>query len=356
MMSEFFEKTFYGNTIAEWLVSLLIMAGTFILAKALYWVFGNVVKKITRKTKTKLDDLIIDKIEEPIVLALVLGGIWYALTYLNLSDGFLAFSKKAFYIAIVFDISWMVVRLLDAFLSEYLTPLVEKTEGDLDDQLLPVIRKTLKIGVWSIAVVVGLNNAGYDVGALIAGLGLGGLAFAMAAKDSVANLFGGVTVFIDKPFKIGDRIVIDGYDGVVTDIGLRSSKLKTLAGRMVTIPNKNFTDKYIENITSEPSRKIALNLGLTYDTSPKDILKAIDILKIIDKENKYTDTDCVALFESFGDFSLNITYIYYIRTGEDIWAAMHHVNYEILSRFNEAGLEFAFPTQTILTQSAEEGN
>jgi MscS family membrane protein len=349
-MSEFFEKTFYGNTVAEWSVSLLIIAGTFVLSKALYWLFGNIIKRITKKTKSKLDDLLVDKIEEPVILALVLGGIWYALLYLNLSEGILNFIDKAFYVAFTFDVSWLVVRLVDSLLVEYLTPLVKKTNGNLDDQLLPIVRKSLKGTIWAIAIVVGLNNAGYDVGALLAGLGLGGLAFAMAAKDSVANLFGGITVFMDKPFKIGDRIVIDGYDGTIVDMGMRSTKLKTLAGRLVTIPNKNFTEKYIENISSEPSRKIAMSLGLTYDTQPKAILKAVEILKDIDKQNKYTDDECVAIFESFGDFSLNITYIYYITKGEDIWAAIHHTNHEILSRFNDAGLEFAFPTQTLFTQ------
>ncbi len=349
-MSEFFEKTFYGNTIWEWMISLLIIAGAFIGAKILYWIFGVIVKKITGKTKSKLDDLIVDKIEEPIVLAFVLGGFWLGLSYLNLSEGFAGFMKKAFYVAITFDVSWMVVRLVDALIVQYLTPLVKKTDADLDDQLLPIIRKTLKAVIWIVAIVIGLNNAGYDVGALLAGLGLGGLAFAMAAKDSVANLFGGISVFIDKPFKIKDRIQIEGYDGTITDIGLRSTKLKTLAGRIVTIPNHKFTDSYIENVTSEPSRKMSLTLGLTYDMTPENIQKGIDILKEIDKNNKYTKDECIALFESFGDFSLNISYMYYIKSGEDIWAAINYTNFEILTKFNEAGLEFAFPTQTIITQ------
>ena len=349
-MSEFFEKTFYGNTVWEWMISLLIIAGAFIGAKILYWLFSNIVKKITGKTKSQLDDLIVDKIEEPIVLAFVLGGFWLGLSYLNLSEGFANFMEKAFYVAITFDVSWMVVRLVDALIVQYLTPLVKKTDADLDDQLLPIIRKTLKAVIWIVAIVIGLNNAGYDVGTLLAGLGLGGLAFAMAAKDSVANLFGGISVFMDKPFKIKDRIQIEGYDGTITDIGLRSTKLKTLAGRIVTIPNHKFTDSYIENVTSEPSRKMSLTLGLTYDMTPENIQKGIDILKEIDKNNKYTKDECIALFESFGDFSLNISYMYYIKSGEDIWAAINYTNFEILTKFNEAGLEFAFPTQTIITQ------
>ena len=349
-MSDFLSKTFYGNTIAEWLVSLLIIVGSFILAKALYWVSSNVVKKLAKKTKTQLDDIIVDKVEEPIVMAVVLGGFWFGIHYLHLTEGFSSFIDKAFYVAITFDVSWLIVRLIDALLVEYFSPLVKKTEGNLDDQLLPIIRKSLKAVIWTVAIVVGLNNAGYDVGALIAGLGLGGFAFAMAAKDSVANLFGGVTVFMDKPFKIGDRIQIDGYDGSIVDMGLRSTKLKTLAGRIVTIPNKNFTEKYIENVSSEPNRKISLTLGLTYDMSNEDIQKGIDILKDIDKKSKYTKDECVAIFESFGDFSLNITFIYYIKKGEDIWAAINDTNFEILKRFNEAKLDFAFPTQTIISE------
>ena len=350
-MSEFFEKTFYGNTVAEWSIALLIIVGTFVLAKAIYWLSGNIIKKATKKTKSKLDDLITDKIEEPVILALVLGGIWYAISYLNVSEGFAGFADKAFYVAFTFDVSWLVVRLVDSVLVEYLSPLVKKTKGNLDDQLLPIIRKSLKATIWAVAVIVGLNNAGYDVGALLAGLGLGGLAFAMAAKDSVANLFGGITVFMDKPFKIGDRIVIDGYDGNIVDMGLRSTKLKTLAGRLVTIPNKNFTEKYIENISSEPSRKMSITIGLTYDMSTEDVNKGIELLKEINKKCEYTLDDCVVYFASFGDFSMNLSFTYFIKSKPDFWfLAPNEINLQILQKFNDAGLEFAFPTQTILTQ------
>jgi len=351
-MTDFLEKTFYQNTIAEWIVALLIIAGSFIIAKALYWVSSNILKKLAKKTKTQLDDIIIDKIEEPVIMAVVLGGFWFGLHYLTLSEGFANFIDKAFYVAIIFDVSWLIVRLVDSLLVEYLSPLVKKIEGDLDDQILPIIRKSFKAIIWTVAIIVGLNNAGYDVGALIAGLGLGGLAFAMAAKDSVANLFGGVTVFIDKPFKMGDRIQIDGYDGNIVDMGLRSTKLKTLNGRIVTIPNKNFTEKYIENVSSEPNRKMSLLIGLTYDMGTKEIQKGIDILKEIDKNNKYTNQECIAIFDSFGDFSLNITYIYYIARGQDIWAAINDTNFAILNKFNEAKLDFAFPTQTIINENA----
>ncbi len=350
-MQEIFEKTFYGNTVAEWGVAILIIIGSFVLSKIVYWLFSNIVKRVTAKTKSKLDDIIVDMIEEPIVMAIVLGGFWYGVSYLNMSENADAFFSKVFYVALTFDVSWLVVRLVDAVIVEYLTPLVEKTDGNLDDQLLPIIRKSVKTGIWIVAIVVGLNNAGYDVGALIAGLGIGGLALAMAAKDSVANLFGGLTVFMDKPFKLGDRIKIGGFDGTIIEIGMRTSRLKTLDNRIVTIPNKNFTDSFIENVSSEPNRKFNLMLGLTYDTKPEEIEHALEILKDIAKENKSLEEDgVVAIFDSFGDFSLNVRFIFYSKKGEDNWQVGNDVNFEILKRFNAAGLDFAFPTQTIITE------
>jgi MscS family membrane protein len=189
--------------------------------------------------------------------------------------------------------------LFDALVKEYLAPRVSGTDSDLDDQLLPIARKGVKVTVWAIAIVVGLNNAGYDVGALIAGLGLGGLAFAMAAKDSVANLFGGFTVFTDKPFTIHDRIVVNGFDGTVEEIGIRSTRLKTLAGRIVTIPNAVFANEAIENISSEPGRKITVDLGLTYDTTAEQLENAMKIIKEIALANEDIENDNIVFYLSF---------------------------------------------------------
>ena len=184
------------------------------------------------------------------------------------------------------------------------------------DQFGPILRKGLRSGIWIFGLIMALNNAGYDVGALIAGVGIGGLALAMAAKDFVSNMFGGITVFVDQPFKVGDRIQISGYDGTIEEIGLRSTRLRTLAGRIVIIPNFKFTDTFLENVTNEPSRKASLTLGLTYDTSPEQVEEAIGILKAIIAERAETlEHDPTIWFDSFGDFSLNVKLVYYIKKG-----------------------------------------
>jgi MscS family membrane protein len=229
-------------------------------------------------------------------------------------------------------------------------PLAEKTENQLDDQILPIIQKSLKIVIWIIAIVVGLNNAGYNVGTLLAGLGIGGLAFAMAAKDSVSNLFGGITVLMDKPFKVGDRIIVGGFDGNVVEIGMRSTRLKTLAGRIVTIPNKIFTDSNIENVTSEPSRRIVLKLSLVYGTTPEKMEEAVLILENINLKSENTEQVTSISFDSFSSYSLDITFIYFIIKEKDVYKTQTEINTKILKEFEQNGLEFAFPTQIIYSK------
>jgi len=349
-MKEFFDKAFYGNTIGEWALAFIVFIASILLSKLVYYIISKVIKQFTKRTKSKLDDIVIDKLEEPVVFAIIITGIWYGLSFLTLPEDFEVVKGQAFYFVITFNIAWLIVRLLNAFIDEYLVPLVEKTETDLDDQLLPIARKTISISIWVLAVVVGLNNAGYDVTALIAGLGIGSFAFALAAKESISHVFGGFVLFTDKPFTINDRIIAKGYDGIVKEVGVRSTRIQTLDGRMVTLPNGSIANDSIINVSMETARKITLDLGLTYDTTPENMQKAMDILQNISKVNESVDENrTVTAFTAFGDFSLNIRYIYYIKKGSNIFGIMTEINMEILKQFNNNKLEFAFPTQTLHT-------
>ncbi len=351
-MSELLEQTYFNNTLQTWAVSFGIIILSMLLGKVVYWIFSKIVRGFTSRTETKLDDIIVDMIEEPMVFFLISAGIWFGLKQLTLPEALNSAINNSFQVLLALLVGWLVSRLFDAICEEYLAPWAEKSENDLDDQLLPILRKSVKTAIWAFAVIIGLNNAGYDVGALIAGLGIGGLALAMAAKDTVSNIFGGVTVFTDQPFKINDRIKIAGFDGTVVEIGVRSTRLETLEGRIVTIPNSKFADAPVENISREPSRKIVLNLGLTYDTAPEKMQQAMDMLQQINEANPNTEDKQIISFNGFGDFAMNIMFIYYISKGADIANTQTEINMEILRQFNVNGLEFAFPTQTIYTIGA----
>lgn len=324
-----------------------IILAVVILGKILYRICSTFIRALTAKTKTRLDDIIIDMVEEPIVAALVIAGFWYAIKGLNMSEAAAANVGHVMQFTIIMMFAWLLSRLLDALIEEYIVPLTESSASDMDDQLLPILRKGTRIIIWSMAVIIGLNNAGYDVTALIAGLGIGGLAFAMAAKDTVANIFGGFTIFTDKPFVINDRVQIDGYDGTVVEIGVRSTRLKTLNGRIVTIPNSKFADSPVENVSVEPSRKVVLQLGLTYDTTPENMQKALTLLEGIASSSEDLTGDPIIFFSGFGDFSMNITFIYYIAKDSSIAGTQNSINLAVLKQFNAAELEFAFPTQTL---------
>lgn len=346
-MNDFLNQTFYGNTLEQWAISFGILAGAIITAKILYWAIGKYVKKLTAKTKTNLDDILVDKLEEPVVYGIAILGFYWGFQRLTFGEDVDLFFSHVFTVLFTLNVTWLLARVVDSLIEEYLVPVIEKSESDLDDQLLPLVRKLIKVIIWTLGIIVGLNNAGFDVAALIAGLGIGGLALALAAQDTVKNIFGGIMIFADKPFRLGDRIMINGYDGIIEEIGIRSTRLRTLEGRLVTIPNAQFSDNAVENITKEPSRKITVNLGLTYDTTPANMQLAIDKLKSIAANQDGLEENVLVSFNTWGDFSMGILFVYYIKPGSDILQIQTNINLEILKQFNEAGLEFAFPTQTI---------
>ena len=342
------DAALWGNPLAEWLQALGYFLGSLVMARVVYTLFKRVLKRWATRTSTKWDDLVVDQIEEPIAMGIVILGFWLGYDHLLFGEGVDGFMEHVFQVLIAVDVTWMVARLLDSVVSTVLLHLDERSDSSMVSQFGPILQKTLRSLVWTLGIISGLTNAGYDVGALLAGVGIGGLALAMAAKDFVANIFGGITIFVDKPFTLGDRVKVNGIDGVVKEIGIRSTRIQTLENRLVTIPNHQFTDQLVENVTAEPSRKVKVVLGLTYDTTPERIDEALALLTDIVATNPKTEDEYTIWFSGFGDFSLNLTAIYYIRKGEH-WAHVPgEVNLAILNRFNEVGLDFAFPTQTLL--------
>jgi MscS family membrane protein len=349
----FLDEDVLGNTIQDWGIALGIILGSFVATKIIYWIIANVVKNLTKKTKTNLDDVLIETLEKPIIYSILIWGYWIAIHYLDLSESpsILSFLQGVANVSIILTLTSIVSRVFDALVTEIVQPYVEKTDGGADNYMLPIIRKVTKSIIWAFGVIVGLDNIGFDITAMIAGLGIGGLALALAAQDSVKNIFAGVMIFLDKPFKMKDRIQIEGFDGIVEEVGLRSTRVRTLDGRIVTIPNSTFTDNSVVNVTSQPALKITLNLGLTYDTSEVDMQKGVDILReIVASNSDILEPDCAVGFKDFGDFSLGILFLYYIKPDAHWLDSQNTISKDVLKRFNEAGLDFAFPTQTLLNK------
>ena len=345
---EVLHQEFYGNSILNWAIAVGILILSFVVVKMLYWIFSNVIRRLTSKTKTNLDDVLIDKLEKPLTYLVLILGYWISIHYLMFKEEVELVLENVAYFLLVIDVTAILSRIVDALITEIIMPISEKSDSSFDNQLIPVIQKGVRSIIWILGIIIGLDNIGFDITAMIAGLGIGGLALALAAQDSVKNIFAGIMIFLDKPFRIKDRIQVDGFDGIVEEVGLRSTRLRTLEGRIVTIPNSRFTDNSVTNVTSQPTLKVKLNLGLIYDTDEVQMQKAIDILEDIVKNQEAITDDYAAGFNGFGDFSLNILFIYYVKPDSHWLDTQTLVNKEILRRFNKEGLEFAFPTQTIL--------
>ncbi|MBC8753036.1 mechanosensitive ion channel family protein [Kordia sp. YSTF-M3] len=347
-MTDFLSRHYFMNTPSQWLTAFAYIVGGIIIAKIVYFIFKRISKKFTNVTKTKLDEVLIETLEKPVIFAIAILGFYLGMNKLNMTSAIESLILNIDKVLVVICITWFFVRFVNAIVEEYMEPAIEMSESKSKRQLLPIITKVVTITIWIIGIIIAFNTIGYNLAGLIAGLGIGGLAFALAAKDYLQNIFGGISVFTDKPFRIDDRIKIDGFDGKVEEIGIRSSRIRTLSGSLVTIPNSIFISNSVENIALEPTRKIVLKLGLTYQTSPAKIKEAMEILKEINADNQDIVTDVpVVFFENFSDSSLVILFIYYIRKEADIALAQNTMNLEILERFEKAGLDFAYPTQTI---------
>ena len=352
MLLSIWTESYYGNTVHTWAISLSFATGAWILARAFYWVSDRFLGKLTARTSTKLDDLLLVTLRGPLVVLLTIAGFVVGYQQLDFPGHVDRWTGKVFHAAIAIAVTWLIARLLDALLREYLTPYTQRTESTLDDHMLPVVRKGTAALIWGLGIVVALNNAGYDVGALLAGIGIGGLAIAMAAKDTMANIFGGITVYTDKPFRVGDRVRINDYDGEVLEVGIRSTRIRTLEGPVVVVPNHKFTDSLLENVTQEPSRRVRHDLGLIYETPPEKMELALRVLKeIVTDHQEVLEEDHLASFVAFKDYSLNILFIYFIRKEADIFATQTRVHLEIMRRFHANGLSFAYPTAVELQAS-----
>jgi MscS family membrane protein len=350
----FFERIILGNRLSDWGISLLIIFGAFLLNKGISLLNKNVIQKITAKSKNRLDDILVKTLEGPVLLGIALIAVWFAARRLDLGVQVDRGIYRAYQILTVLNITWFLVKLTSALINEYLLPLSKEGSGNrrLDESMVLIVRR-ISVGIiWAIGIIMALNNAGVNVGTLLDSLGIGGLAVALAAQDTLKNFFGGLTIFMDRPFRLGDRIIVSGMDGVVEDIGVRSTRLRTFDKRIITIPNYKIVDAAIENVSIEPMRRVVLKIGLTYNTPPEKMKEAIAILKNMPKKVLEIDSNEVnAYFTDFSESALIITYIYFIKKEADIMNTISKVNTEILDQFNAAGLDFAFPTRTVYIEN-----
>jgi MscS family membrane protein len=344
---EFLRREVLGFPLWQFAASLLWVVVAFLVGGVVDWLVTRQFKKLAAKTQTKYDDQIIEAAHKPIKFFVFLLVLQLGVKVFNWPVVAERVFAGFFAIAIAGCIAYLIIKLVDV-LVEYLKDRLFAADMELAKLLMPVLGKSLKVFILIVAALTTAQYLGLPVTSVIAGLGVGGIAIALAAQNTLANFFGSITILADRPFRVGDRVQVDKYDGHIETIGLRSTRLRTLEGHLVIIPNKVMADTAICNVSAQPNIRHLLTLNLTYDTSADKMRQAVEMLREIFKAHPQLH-DSVVYWRDFGPHSLDILVVYWCKTRDlkEFLKINEEINLEIKRRFDAAGLDFAFPTQTI---------
>jgi len=340
-----------GVAVWQFLAAFAFILLGLVARKVSDFVMERKVVPFLRRTPFQFDHLLAEAASKPIGLLLLLGGLGLAVAALRLptDPNVRAFAYGALKVLAAADLVWFLFRLVDVLVG-YLTRIAEHTDSKLDDQLVPLVRKALKVTIGVVCGVWVVQLLGYSVSSLLAGLGIGGLAVALALQDTLGNFFGSIFIFLDRPFAVGDMVKVDDVEGVVEHIGFRSTRIRTWPATLVTIPNKHVADVKIDNWSKMPKRRVFQTVGVTYETTADRMEQAVAAVRGILEADEGVDQDfLVVRFSDFGASSLDITVIYFTKAVPyaDHLATKERVNLAIMRALAGLGLSIAFPTRTV---------
>ncbi len=337
-----------GEPLWKYLAFVAYIGLAFLSAWVVHALVAGRLKAWTARTRTAYNDFLIQVVRGPvkvITFVIVLNFGLRVFAWPAVVQDYLA---KGLRVVVAWSITYMVIKAVDLLLVFWRQRSQVAEEPLLDKQLLPLFRRVGRYLIILLAVLVTAQNLGVEVTTLLAGLSIGGLAVGLAAQDTLGNLFGALTLFLDRPCVVGDRIKVDTFDGVVEEIGLRSTRLRNLDGHLVTIPNKTMANAAITNISKRPNIRTVMTLGVTYDTPAEKVKLAGEIITEVFKHHPMT-ADVWVSFNQFADHSLNFLVIHWWNSTDykAYLAGMQEMNLTLKARFDAAGLSFAFPTRTL---------
>ncbi len=346
---ERFDVKTSGNTATHYVIAALFLTGAYLLRRATRTFIFGYLKRLAAKTETTLDDKLFPALESPVEALIVVTGALAALKVLKLSETSDVTVGYASSLAYSFVLFWLLLRTFNTVLDHLQEVAAERQMGVA--AFMPWIKKALLTIFVVFGVLLIAQSLGADVKAFLAGLGIGGLAFALAAQDTIANLFGSVVVAIDQPFKLGETVKIGAQQGTIEDIGLRSTKIRLLDKSLAVIPNKSVASEPIINLSRFTSRRVEQIISLTYDTTPEQMEKIVeDIRLLIAAEPEVSAESAQVFFRDYAASSLDI-WLTYGTQNPDLkthLAAKQRINLAIMRAVTARGLAFAFPTQTVL--------
>lgn len=342
---------FLGNKLTYWIIGIVVAISLLIILRILKGLLVHHFNILAQKTDTDIDDLIVDLLNKTNFLLLFILSLYVGSYFLALPENIDKIKTGMAFVVILFQIA-----IWGSGIINYLVKKTFVTKDTFQTTLTQTQTSAIgffgKFVLWSALFIIALQNLGINVTSLVAGVGIGGIAIALAVQNILGDLFASVSIMLDKPFIVGDFIIVDEHAGNVENIGLKTTRVRSLSGEQLVFSNNDLLSSRIKNYKQMQERRILFTIGVTYDT-PSEKLESIPIIikEIIDKLEK-TRFDR-AHFKEFGDFSLNFEIVYYmlVPTYIDYVDAQQAINLELYRRFEKEEIEFAYPTQTILLGS-----
>lgn len=352
----------FSHTFLEIEIWRIIAAGLILIfARAVRKVFLNMLlsalKKLTSKTKTTMDDKLVEAVDPPGKLLMIVIALYFVFRVLLINVSGDSFGGHIIRTLFIFTLFWMIYRAA-GIIAHLFEGLAKKTETDLDEMLLPFINKGIKVIVVIVGITVIAKEWRYDLGALLTGLGLGGLAFALAAQETLANMFGGMTIMLDKPFSVGDWILTPDVEGIVEDIGFRSTRIRTFAQALVTVPNSTLAKTAVTNWSKMGKRRINFNLRIKYQTTAEKMNKLLEkIREMLENHAEIHQQTIFVFFDKFGDNGYELFFNFFTKTtaAQRFFEVKEDINLKIMQILDELGIEIALPSTSVYIENEKEG-
>lgn len=345
MIEELMKRVIFHNTVSDYLVSLSILIAGLIMARVLERIIIKRLKAWTARTSTTLDDFFLQVSESKLMPVFYFGVVYLSINTLTMAPSL----TRAFDVVIAVLLTFFSARFLVAVINYMIETVWLGKGGELTRKysikgLLPVIN----VMVWGIAITFLLDNLGFKISTVIAGLGIGGVAVALAAQTVLGDMFSYFAILFDRPFKIGDFIIVGDYMGAIEHVGIKTTRIRSLGGEQVVFSNSDLINSRVRNYKKMNQRRVVFSLGVTYQTSLQDLQEIPGIITRIIKNIDLTTFDRAHFF-SYGDFSLIFEVVYYVLSSDynKYMDIQQKINFRIREEFDQRGVEFAYPTQTL---------
>lgn len=344
-MNDIWGYSFLGNSVKGWAIFVGVFIACFVAVKIFEYVLIRFLKQWSKRTTTTLDDFLVEAVESSVVPFLYFLSAYYASSFLNVSPRVSRITE----VAILFIGTFYILRIITSAIKYLVYSFLDKQEdSEVKKKQARGILIIVNVAIWLVGFVFLLDNLGHDVTTIIAGLGVGGIAIALAAQTILGDLFSYFVIFFDRPFEIGDFIVVGSESGVVEYVGVKTTRIRTLTGDLLVCANTDLTNSRIHNFKKLERRRIVFKIGVTYDTPHEKLSNIPTIIKDIIESIEGITFDR-SHFSSYGDFSLNFESVYYVEDPDyAIYMDKQHQLYlDLYKKFSEQEIEFAFPTQTL---------